>query len=79
MKNIGESKHIKKNSLSLIHSQDIKFEMKWGEVRGVSQPLSEESDLMFSILQPLSSILQSYNQSFSMILEWLPISVETLC
>ena len=39
--------------------------MKWGSVRGVSQPLSESADTTFSIMQPLSAILTSYNQSFS--------------
>lgn len=51
--------------MTTIKAPSFQFEMKWGIVRGISQPFIEGSDETLSILQPLSSILQGYNKTFS--------------
>lgn len=56
---------MKDDTFSFIKTSSMQFEMKWGTVRGVSQPLADTEDLTFSIMQPLASILTDFNQSFS--------------
>lgn len=56
---------MKEDTFSMIKTSSMQFEMKWGTVRGVSQPLADTDDLTFSIMQPLASILTESNQSFS--------------
>ena len=62
---IEEEQLIHKDTLTTIKAPSFQFEMKWGIVRGISQPFIEGSDETLSILQPLSSILQGYNKTFS--------------
>lgn len=62
---VGEMSLMKDDTFSFINTSSMQFEMKWGTVRGVSQPLADTEDLTFSIMQPLASILTDFNQSFS--------------